>query len=110
MLRKTRRLRSAEVRAVIAHGKGARHGAISLKYLDNKGFFRAAAVVSKSTAKRAVDRNRLRRALYRALATLSTEETHILDNKMIVFFVRSSPAPLASGLREDIRGIIAKLT
>jgi ribonuclease P protein component len=109
MLRKTRRLRSAEVREIIARGKGARHGAISLKYLDNKGFFRAAAVVSKATAKRAVERNRLRRTLYRVLATLAPQEVQKLDGKMLVFFVRSSPSPLLSGLREDIRGILTKL-
>ncbi len=109
MLPKKRRLSSAEVREVIARGKSVRGAVLSLKYVTNKGFFRAAVVVPKSVAKRAVDRNRLRRTLYRSLATLPSPKTQVLNNTMAVFFLRSIPSPLAPALRDDISAIISKI-
>jgi ribonuclease P protein component len=109
MLPKKRRLSSAEVRDVIARGKSVRGTVLSLKYVVNKGFFRAAVVVPKSVAKRAVDRNRVRRALYRTLANLPPPTTHILSHTMAVFFVRSVPSPLTPALRDDISAILNKI-
>ncbi len=103
MLSKDRRLRSAEVREVIASGRSVRGGAfLSARYLSAKGGLRAAAVVPKAVAKSAPVRNRLRRAVYRALGELprSTEGT-------LVFFVRKiPPPPLAPALRLEIEGIL----
>jgi ribonuclease P protein component len=110
MLPKKGRLSTAEVREIIAQGKSLRSGVISLKYLANKGFFKASAVASKSVAKRAVDRNRLRRALYRVLQTLPPEQILKLRGLSAVFFIRSIPTPLLPTLREDIKGILTKLT
>lgn len=109
MLPKKRRLSSAEVREVLARGKSIRGSVLSAKYVENKGPFRASAVASKAVAKRAVDRNRLRRALYQALATLPPGLAGALSNTKIVFFIRSVPDPLTPALREDIKGIIGKI-
>jgi ribonuclease P protein component len=109
MLPKKRRLSSAEVREVLARGKSVRGSVISLKYVVNKGIFRAGVVAPKSVAKRAVDRNRLRRALYQALATLPTAKTQQLSHIMAIFFIRSIPSPLTPALRDDISGILSKI-
>lgn len=110
MLPKKRRLTSAEVREVIAHGSSLRGGVVSLKYVTNKGDFKVAMVASKSVAKRAVDRNRLRRALYRAFTTLPPEAITVLARAHTVFFVRNIPSPLIPALRNDMSAIINKIS
>jgi RNase P protein component len=109
MLPKKRRLTAAEVREVMATGKGVRSGVVSLKYVVKHGLFRAAVVAPKSTAPKATVRNRLRRAVYQILATLPPGEKKMLENTMGVFFVRSIPTPLTPVLRSDISGIVKKL-
>ena len=69
MLPKQARLSAAEVREVLKSGRSLRAGALSIKY-TKAAKAKAAVVVSTKVAKRAVDRNRLRRAGYRALAHL----------------------------------------
>lgn len=110
MLPKKRRLSAEEVREVLKHGKGVRTGSVSLKYVEKQGLFRAAAVAPKAVAKSAVERNRLRRALYRVLATLPPEEAQVLRNTLGVFFIQRIPTPLTPGLREDISGLLKKLS
>lgn len=70
MLSRHARLRAAEVREVLARGNSVRVGQFSAKFFHTKEFSRVAVVVPKSTARRAVERNRLRRMLYRALTPL----------------------------------------
>ncbi len=97
MLAKKARLTSAEVEEVLKRGtpvfiptpKGQK-SLISLKFLAVPGKFRMAAIAPKSVAKSAVVRNRLRRALYRALASFPTPKTP----GMAVFFVRKLPSSL----------------
>jgi ribonuclease P protein component len=102
-------LRASEVREIIAAGKSIRAGVVSLKYLEKPGFFRAAVVAPKSVLKGAVERNRVRRALYQVLATLPPGEARALNNTTAVFFIRNAPTPLTSVLRENISGIVKKL-
>ena len=109
MLPKKRRLTGAEVRSVLALGKGVRSGVLSLKYVENKGHFRAVVVAPKSVAKRAVDRNRLRRALYLVLSKLPKDQSAALHNITGVFFIRGVPTPLVPTLRENVGAIVAKL-
>ena len=109
MLPRKRRLSAAEVREVLARGRGVRSGVVSLKYVEKQGFFRAAVVAPKSVARHATERNRLRRALYNTLATLPPEETQNLKNTIAVFFIRNIPSPLTPTLRADITSIIKKL-
>lgn len=66
MLAKRVRLSAAEVREVIRTGKSARGTGISAKYVAATGP-KVAVVISKKVAKGAVERNRLRRLVYRHL-------------------------------------------
>ncbi len=105
MLSKEKRLRAAEVCAVLAEGKSAREVYISAKYVQNKGFFRSAAVVSKKVARGAVERNRLRRSVYAALRQISPS-----SGGMAVFFVQKVPQKnMVSLFAHDITRICSKL-
>lgn len=84
MLKKSRRLTASEVRDVIATGAPRRAGHLSMRVVDGPAPLRAAAVVSKKVAKGAVVRNRLRRALYRALKEVRGSGT-------AVFFIQKIP-------------------
>lgn len=64
---------------------------------------RSAAVVSKAVAKRAVDRNRLRRALYRALQSLSGE------GRAVFFVQQIPPPPLSTAFARDLAALQSKL-
>ena len=56
------------VKYVYQHGKTVRKAQMSLVFAENtRGFTRIAVVVSKKTAKLAVDRNRIRRRVYEAI-------------------------------------------
>ena len=75
MLPKRSRLKSDEVQAVLSRGiavaspgaKGKK-SLISMKFLALPGPFKSAVVAPKSLVKSAVGRNRVRRAVYRAVA------------------------------------------
>lgn len=80
MLPKRGRLSAAEVREILKSGRSARGGGVSAKYIRAQGS-KAAVVVSKKVAKTAVLRNRLRRAVYAALAALPAD-------RHVVFFIQ----------------------
>ena len=86
MLPKHRRLSAAEVREVIAQGRGRRGSVLSLKTLNTPTPFKCAVVVSKRVARSAVARNRLRRAVYQTL-----EEVRLPSVGHTVLFVLSTP-------------------
>ena len=86
MLSKTRRLRAAEVREVLARGRGRGGEVLSVKILPTTSAFRCAVVVSKKLARTAVMRNKMRRAVYRALRGTSLPHTG-----HAILFVRSVP-------------------
>jgi RNase P protein component len=94
MLPKGKRLTSSDVQTVLSRGisisispQKGRNNLISARFLATPGGFRVAAVAPKSVAKSAVVRNRLRRAVYRAVAGLPTPK----KSGAVVFFVRSIP-------------------
>jgi len=67
---------------------------------------RAAAVVSKKVAKSAVERNRVRRALYRAVAS-ATADTTSYKPLNIIFFIRTIPPdPITPAFAKDIATIL----
>lgn len=102
MLRSSKRLRTHEVREILAKGASLRSGDVSGKFLRASGRSRAAVVVSKTTAKGAVVRNRLRRAGYRAL-----KEALPAQGVWAVVFIRSArPTSLAL----DITNLCSKHT
>lgn len=86
MLAKTRRLRTAEVAEVLARGRGKRGALLSLKLLSTSSPFKCAVVISKKVAKTAIVRNRVRRAVYRALHAASLPPTG-----HAILFVQSVP-------------------
>jgi ribonuclease P protein component len=87
MLSRRKRLRAQEVTAILAKGRSARASYLSMKCLPSQTSFRAVVMVPKSLARKAHDRNRLRRAVYRALANMSLSAT----KASVVFFVRNIP-------------------
>ena len=103
MLPKRRRLSAEEVREIIAKGRPVRASFLSLKYISGPQALRAAVVVSKKISKKAVIRNRVRRALYRAL--------HTMDGKgSVVVFVQKIPdTALTPAFSEELMVLLAKL-
>lgn len=82
MLPKDSRLTAAQVRQVIKTGRPARGAGVSVKYEPSERP-QAAVVVSKKVAKSAVERNRLRRMVYRSLPSP-------LPRARMVLFVQSA--------------------
>ncbi|TSC69133.1 MAG: hypothetical protein G01um101456_332 [Parcubacteria group bacterium Gr01-1014_56] len=109
MLPKKRRLTARQVREVISLGRGIKGSSVSLKYLARPGFFGAAVVAPKALARRATDRNRIRRTVYRTLSSLPLKERKALEGVLVVFFIRSVPSPLLPTLKSDIADILIKL-
>jgi len=111
MLSKSRRLRAAEVVDIIRSGKNVRAAFLSAKMIPSAdGTIRAAAVVSKAVGKNAVGRNRLRRALYRAVASVEATGHAPKSGMCVVFFVRSTPPPpLPPTFAADIEHIFSSL-
>ncbi len=87
MLPKKQRLSTEEVQEVITKGRSVRGTTLSIKYTENKGYFHAAVVVSKKVAKKAVDRNRLRRTIYMILSNMKEG----LNGRNMVFFILKAP-------------------
>jgi ribonuclease P protein component len=96
MLPKRRRLSAREVKEVMTAGRSRRASLLSAKYSPNNGVLRASAVVSKKVAKKAVERNRLRRALYRALAAYEGTGT------AVIFIQKVPPDPLTPAFARDL--------
>ena len=109
MLKRSRRLRAAEVARVIRLGRPYRGRLLTAKAIPAPdGTMRTAAVVSKAVAKQAVERNRLRRALYRALAGLPAPSFPALH---VVFFVHMVPKEsLATAFARDITHMLSGST
>jgi ribonuclease P protein component len=77
MLSKAKRLGNREVREVLKSGKLLRLKNLVVKYSSApKG--KAAVVVSKKVAHSAVERNRIRRGVYRVLSHTLPQQFHIV--------------------------------
>jgi len=107
MLTKSKRLRAAEVEQVMKTGRSARSLHLQVKFVPMAAPLRSAAVVPKSLARKAVARNTLRRALYRALGAQNM--AHLKGNA--VFFVRAVPKERPAALfAEELIQLLAKLS
>jgi len=95
MLSRRHRLRSDEVAEIMRRGKSLRGTYLSAKIIERGDTIRYAAVVPKAVAKKAVDRNRLRRALYKATAAISAK---YLPKAQIVLLLRIIPPVLSQQL------------
>jgi ribonuclease P protein component len=107
MLNKRKRLRSTEVEEVMKTGKSARSTHLQVKFVQNGSPLRSAAVAPKSVARKAVQRNNLRRTLYRALA--ASNMANCKGNA--VFFVRLVPKTQAGAtFSEELMQLLPKLS
>ena len=102
MLPKSRRLTSQEVRVVLKTGRSRRGDLLSSKYVALPTPLRVSAVVSKATAKRAVERNRLRRALYRALMPIQG------TGHMVIFIQKVPKTRLTPVFAEELKTLLKK--
>jgi ribonuclease P protein component len=96
MLPKSRRLVAAEVREVLRKGRSNRATFLSFKCISGPEFLRVAVVVPKSVAKKATERNRIRRAVYRALSPLSG------TGLGVVFVQKTLPQPIVQTLKSEL--------
>ena len=104
MLPKSRRLTSSEVTEVLKRGRSRRGDYLSVKHLALPSPLRTSAVVAKSVAKKAVERNRLRRGVYRALSSPSTLQILLLGKGNAVIFVQKVPkTDLSRSFSSDIQ-------
>lgn len=96
MLPKNRRLSAHDVREVLKLGRSKRATYLSMKFLATETPLQIAMVVSKAIANRAIERNRLRRALYQALPPLQQ------TGKAVIFIQKIPTASLQSAFSEDL--------
>jgi len=96
MLPKRQRLVAAEVRQVLRKGRSNRATFLSYKHLMGPEALRVAVVVSKSVAKKATERNRIRRAVYRTLAPLSG------TGMGVVFVQKIPPSPITEVFESEL--------
>ncbi len=101
MLSKNRRLNAEEVSTVLKKGRVVRAGGVSARY-TKAADAKASVVVSTKVAKKATQRNRLRRAGYAALSkSWRTFPGHI---HVVIFIQRSDFNPA------DIADVCSKLS
>ncbi len=104
MLSKRRRLSAKEVRDIIAGGRPVRASLLSAKYIAGTEPLRAAVVVSKKISKKAVIRNRLRRAVYRALASYNAR------GAAVIFVQKIPEGALTPAFSLELVVLLSKLT
>lgn len=97
MLKKSRRLTAGEVCDIIKTGTLRRAGHLSARMVTGTAPLRAAAVISKKVAKSAVERNRQRRALYRALQEIE------VSGSAVIFIQKIPQPPLTPAFLEDLK-------
>lgn len=103
MLPKVRRLSSPEVKVVLARGRSRRATHLSMKYLASPTPLKTSVIVPKSLAKRAVERNRLRRAVYHTLAPYKGTGSAII-------FVQKKPRESMSAVfTEDVEVLLRSI-
>ena len=73
MLKKTLRLTTPQFNSTIEKGKFARSPLFSVRYTSSEADTRISAAVPIKEAKKAVERNRIRRRVYEAIATLAAK-------------------------------------
>ena len=102
MLPKRQRLVAVEVREVLKRGRSTRGSCLSIKHLSTSSPLRVSVVVPKSVAKQAVERNRIRRAAYRALAPLSG------SGIAVVFVHKVPPEPITPAFRFELSQLLKR--
>lgn len=103
MLPKKGRLTAEQVKNVLAQGRSVRTPLLSAKHIRGEGPVRVSAVVPKKVAKGAVERNRIRRALYRALLSFDVQ------GASVVFVQKIPEGPLTPAFAQDLVVLAGKL-
>ena len=106
MLPRSRKLRSGEVRAVMAKGKTTRGSFLSLKKIPLPSG-KVAVVISRKVVPSAVKRNAVRRSIFEVL------RTQTLGDHGLIFFVDRLPhtttkKSFVKAITEDIHKLIQK--
>lgn len=105
MLSRHKRLRASEVEEVLSLGRSVRGGHLSMKFLQKKELLRVSAVVSKSLARKATLRNKLRRAVYDSIPASASKRTG-----HAIFFVRAVPqGSLRAVFKEEVNALLSKI-
>lgn len=81
---------------MLTEGRSKRGTVLSIKYITTAAPLRAAVIISKSVAKKAVERNRLRRGVYRALR----ERTG--SGRVIIFVQKIPSTPLTKTFSDEL--------
>ena len=76
---------------MLKSGRSRRGTYLSIKFLRTDSPLKTSAVVSKSVARKAVDRNRLRRLVYRALDAAVYKQPGFVGTGRAVVFVQKIP-------------------
>jgi ribonuclease P protein component len=97
MLPKQKRLSAREVREVLKKGRAVRSGTASARFLSAASA-KAAVVVSNKVAKKATERNTLRRTVYRLLPALP-------KGKHVVLFIQKKDFDFS-----DVLSLCSKLS
>lgn len=100
---KKQRLTAVEVRSVLRRGHSSRAGHLSLKHLPAATPLRISVVVAKSVAKKATERNRLRRSVYRTL------QTHAGQGLAVVFVQKIPPPPQQAAFSADLAVLLKNI-
>lgn len=105
MLPKRRRLDVKEVAEVLKLGRSLSATHLSMKFLTKLTDFKVSVVAPKSLARKAILRNRLRRAVYRAIEPLPPLRGHA------ILFIRTIPngKKLTPAFVEDIKILLKKI-
>jgi ribonuclease P protein component len=109
MLPKRKRLSATQVAAILKGGRSASGSLLSMKYMAQLSGFNAVVIVPKSLARKAVDRNRLRRAVYRALYPLLPPRAGQSGIQALFFVRKVPPLPLTPAFAADLATVLAKL-
>ena len=107
MLKRTQRIGRIGLAEVLAAGKPLRSSHFSIKYLAATSPLQCAVVVSKKVAKSAVQRNKLRRAAYRALAAHATKTQK--HGRMVLFIQKIPTSSLTPAFSSDLESIWLKI-
>jgi ribonuclease P protein component len=105
MLSKKSRIGRRGLEEVLRAGKSFRTSYFSIKYLYSESALQCAVVLSKKIAKKAVERNRVRRAVYRALAPHTSKR----KGRMVVFVQNIPQGTLTPLFADDLVSVWAKL-
>ncbi|MEI7719694.1 MAG: ribonuclease P protein component [bacterium] len=108
MLARKSRIGKQGLAEVFRVGKPFRTSLLSIKYLPSPGVLQCAVVISKKVAKKAVERNRVRRAVYRALVPSVAQENK-KHGKLVVFVQKIPADPLTPAFVADMESVWKKI-